>query len=47
MKTLIQVLFPNRIKVSKRRDRGLLKNLESLQFAKMGRLGQTLVVMSR
>ncbi|MBI2310550.1 hypothetical protein HYU90_01830 [Candidatus Collierbacteria bacterium] len=47
MKTLIQTLFPNRTKVSKRRNRGLLKNLESWQFYKMAKLGQTLVVMSR
>ncbi len=47
MRTLIQVLFPNRTKVSKRRNRSLLKNFESWQFYKMAKLGQTLVVMSR
>lgn len=47
MKTLIQILFPTGRKVTKRTNKNVARNLESLQFAKMARLGQTLVVMSR
>ncbi len=47
MKTLIQALFSNKKKIAKRNNKSLIGNLESSQFAKMARLGQTLVVMSR
>jgi len=47
MKTLIQALFSNKKKTVKRNNKSLIGNIESGQFAKMARLGQTLVVMSR
>jgi len=47
MKTLIQALFQNKRKIAKRNNKSLVGNVESSQFAKMARLGQTLVVMSR
>lgn len=47
MKTLIRVLFSKKKKGVKRMNRAFIGTIEANQFAKMGRLGQTLVVMSR
>lgn len=47
MKTLIKALFSKRKKNARRMNRAFVGAIETSQFAKMGRLGQTLVVMSR